>query len=221
VGLLKGLGRAAKGLFGNPDAGDAFARAAAFANDDYASAARISQGMQASRADRAKSAAAAAERAALAVQIDSDPRLRPEDRAYFKADPSSYIKALGGQYESRQFGPAGGIIVTPGEGGRFNERLTAGTDSDGNQFLGVDNPTAARNPAREGVKYIQTPGFEPFAVSAFSGDRVPTKGGNGQRPVVTTKEQFDALPPGTPYIDRNGKPATKGGAGPQTPRGFR
>lgn len=42
----------------------------------------------------------------------------------------------------------------------------------------------------------------------------------GQLPHPQSKQQYDALPPGTAYIGQDGTPKVKGGAGPATPRTF-
>lgn len=218
MGLLKGLGRAAKGLFGNPDTGDAFARAAAFMNDDYAGAARISQGMQANRRNRAKDAAEEAELKQAYATIDSDPDLSPLEkqiaRLNIKEYSSNRLKALS-PFES---GSGGGSRGTKQADGTYKYNVAPRWDSD-NNFYGASDGTKAPERLQAGTKTIPvTAGGEVRVVDSVTGQPInaPMKATGPIAGVIVNGKRFK----GGDYRNPSNWEDV-GGAGPQGPRTFR
>lgn len=106
--LFDAIGNGISGLFGE-GFGDRAARAIAIGNGDAGTAAAITQNMR-----KRKQEEAAMQQ--ISAVIDSDPTLAsPQDKAYAMANPEEYIKAYMTRFESRQYGPGGGSLMTPGQ----------------------------------------------------------------------------------------------------------
>lgn len=99
-----------------------------------------------------------------------------------------------------------GVLETAGAGAELNK---------------LGDPDYSVRP--QGGVVIQTNPYAPggFGVANPEGDSAPPAQ-NGAPPSISDRRAYDALPPGTPYIDqRTGQHKIKGGAGPAGPQTFR
>lgn len=172
MGLFSG---GARGLFGS-DPISKLARAQALMGGDYGSAAGIQANMQDAQAKRAKAESAAAQTAQLDAQIDADPNLSPQDKVYAKANPKAYIEQYMTRFQQRQFGAAGGSIVTPKSGGGYDTYMAPSRhEFQGSVFDVSGGPSGSQSavtPQHEGTQWVTPqPGTKAFGVNSFTGAR--------------------------------------------------
>lgn len=176
--------------------------------------------------EQAKEQAEAGELAKLQSMIDADPTLQtPQDKAYAKANPKAYLENYLTRFQSRQFGPGGGSISTPGAGGAPQFQMAPSRhEYQGSVYDVAGGPMGAKapvTPQHEGTQWV-TPntGATAIPVNSFTGARRDGGDPSGL-PRVSTPAEAAQLPPGTKFIAPDGSiKVVPGGAGPQTPPTF-
>jgi hypothetical protein len=211
------FGKAARGLFGGFNDGT-FAEAQAYLKGDYAGASEIAAQGEKLRLLRDKDRREQAEIAAVHAQIDQDPSLSPEAKAYAKANPKAYIENYLKRYSPFDNGAAGGSRgMLQADGTYKYEMAPSRHEYQGSVYDVGGGPQGAPmkvTPQHEGTMYVTPqPGTEAFPVNSFTGARVGAQGAP-QIAQPKSEEEYNALAPGTEYIAPDGSRKRKGGAGP-------
>lgn len=181
---------------------------------------------------RQSAAEAEAEAAALVPvyqQIDADPNLSPEHKAYAKANPKAYIEQVMKVYAPMDAGAAGGSRSVRQADGTYKAYVAPSRhEYQGSVYDvggGVPGAKAQVTPQHEGTQWVTPqPGTTAFGVNSFSG--MPRA---GEAATAPTGESFQPgqvvggfrFKGGDDTDQNNWEPVGQGGAGQDGPRPFR
>jgi hypothetical protein len=222
MGLFNDFGKGLSGLFGEGFA-DRAAIASALLEGDGASAAKIKQAQAERKADEQK---AQMQQAAMlhAYQGFKAMGMSDDQAITLAANPAAAASFIADRNKGQQYSASGGSYYDPVTG--QTRMAPSRHEFQGSVFDvggGAPGQQAQVTPQHQGVQWVTPqPGTTAFGVNSFTGAPMGGDAPHGNAPIpVTSKAEYDALPPGSEYIAPDGSHRVKGGqAGQSSPAGF-
>ncbi len=216
-------------LFGDGASwGDTFAAAQAQLAGDAAGASRIHAAASERNRERKKAEAERAQLQQIYHAIDQDPNLpTPEAKSWARMNPKAYADVMLQRFQTRQFGPGGGSVMTPGANGPQWQQAPSRHEFQGSVYdVGPSAPgqKATVTPQHEGTQWVTPqPGTTAFGVNSFSG--VPRAGAPAPAapdggPQPGTIEDGYMFKGGDPADPASWVPVAQGGPGRTAPATF-